>query len=190
MRCVNCGNFSLKTVCKTCANHLQSSSLRTRILEDEFKIYSFFDYSEIKNLLASKHKFHGNFVYKILANLSFKQFAKEFKFGSFINAVAIDDRVKFDYSHTAILARALKNKEIKPLYASLHATSNLTYAGKNLAYRLKNPRNFKINKKPKFPVILVDDIITTGTTILEAKNTLEKAGVQVLFALVLADAKY
>ena len=48
----------------------------------------------------------------------------------------------------------------------------------------------EILKKITAPVILVDDIVTTGTTILEARDTLQKAGVDVLFALVLADAKF
>lgn len=190
MRCANCGRFSLKIICEICAKHLKNSSLKTRILQDGFKIYSFFDYSEVKILLASKHKFYGNFVYKFLANLSFKKFAKEFKFYSPLNAIPIDDRINFGYSHTAILARALKNNEIKPLYSALHATSNLSYAGKDLTFRLKNPRNFRILKIPSHPVILIDDIVTTGTTLTEAKKTLEKAGCEVLFGLVLADAKY
>lgn len=190
MRCANCGRLSIKILCKFCALHFQSCVPKTRVLQNDFKVYSFFDYSEIKNLIHSKHKFHGSIIYKNLANLSFKKFAKEFKFGSKINAVAIDDRVKFGYSHTAILARALKNNEIVPLHGCLHAGSDVSYSGKDLAYRLNHPRKFKLNKFPKFPVILVDDIITTGTTILEAKNTLERSNCGVLFALVLADAKY
>ena len=47
----------------------------------------------------------------------------------------------------------------------------------------------EILKKITAPVILVDDIVTTGTTILEARDTLQKVGVDVLFALVLADAR-
>lgn len=190
MRCVSCGRLSIKILCKFCALHLKNLALKTRILQDDFKVYSFFNYSEVKNLLHSKHYFYGSFVYRSLANLSFKEFANEFKFGSKINAVAIDDRVKFGYSHTAILARALKSDEIAPLHGCLHAGLDVSYSGKDLAYRLNHPRKFKLNKIPKFPVILVDDIITTGTTLLEAKNLLQKSGCDVLFALVLADAKY
>ena len=88
------------------------------------------------------------------------------------------------------MANALRAKNLKPIFHALHATSKISYSGKDLQFRQNNPRNFKILKKITAPVILVDDIVTTGTTILEARNTLEKAGVKVLFALVLADAKY
>jgi len=93
------------------------------------------------------------------------------------------------YSHTAILANELRAKNLKPIFHALHATSNVSYSGKELKFRQNNPRNFKILKKITTPVILVDDIVTTGTTILEAKKKLEDDGVKVLFALVLADAK-
>ena len=37
-------------------------------------------------------------------------------------------------------------------------------------------------------MILVDDLITTGSTILEAKEVLEKNNCEVLFALSISDA--
>jgi len=190
MRCLSCRKFSLKTICTTCQSHLLYSQLKVRVVEDNFKIYSFFDYSEISHLLYAKHHFYGSFVYKALANLSFKHFAKIFRFYSKINVLPIDDRTKSLYSHTAILANAMRSDEIVPIFSALHSTSNVSYSGKDLIFRLKHPRNFKILKQPKFPVILVDDIVTTGTTIIEAKRTLQKSGCEVLFALTLADAKY
>lgn len=190
MRCLNCGRLCFKTICTICQNHLLGSELNSRTTLDGFKIYSFFNYSEIKNLLHSKHHFHGSFVIKALAKISFAKFAKKFKFQTKINAVAIDDRIKFGYSHTAILANCLKSDSISPIFSCLHSTNDVSYSGKNLIFRIKNPRNFKLLKKPKFPVILVDDVITTGTTIQEARICLQNAGCDVLFALVLADAKY
>ena len=132
---------------------------------------------------------HGLFIYKNLAKFAFKKFAKSFSFPEQIYALPIDDRVHHGYSHTAILANELRAKNLKPIFHALHATSSVSYSGKDLKFRQNNPRNFKILKKITAPVILVDDIVTTGTTILEARDTLQKAGVDVLFALVLADAR-
>lgn len=186
MRCLNCEKFSLKFLCKECKNILSQISLNRRKFGD-FDVFYFYFYSEIKNLILSKHHEHGYFIYNELANLSFKKFASNFDFKGKLNAVPLDDNVRSGYSHTAILARALKSKNIKPLYNCLRAQNFVSYAGKSLLFRLKNPRNFKIYNKPKFPVILIDDIVTTGTSLLEAKKVLENSGFEVLFGLVLAN---
>ena len=188
MFCAFCKSFTLKTFCKTCSQILSEPSPLVRELEG-FKIYSFYGYSEIKELIHSKHHMHGLFIYKNLAKFAFKKFAKSFSFPEQIYALPIDDRVHNGYSHTAILANELRAKNLKPIFHALHATSSVSYSGKDLKFRQNNPRNFKILKKITAPVILVDDIVTTGTTILEARDTLQKAGVDVLFALVLADAR-
>ena len=65
----------------------------------------------------------------------------------------------------------------------------MKYSGQSVAYRQRHKRNYELLKKPKFPVILVDDIITTGLSLMEARKILEKNKISVLFALVLADAK-
>ena len=58
-----------------------------------------------------------------------------------------------------------------------------------MEYRLSHPRDFKYTFKQDVELILIDDIITTGTTLKEAKNVIEKSGAKALFALTLADAK-
>ncbi|WP_169752730.1 ComF family protein [Campylobacter mucosalis] len=188
MRCANCGEFSLAFLCGSCKRVLAESRLFVREI-DGFKIYYFYDFSEIKNLIHSKHYMHGRFVLNSLCKLSFKNFSKIFKPNFALNAVAIDDRNFGGYSHTAILSRALKSEFIKPIFGALHATSNVKYSGEDLKFRQSNPRNFKITKEPKFPVILVDDVVTTGTTMLEARDTFIKAGFEVAFGIVLADAR-
>lgn len=188
MRCLNCGNLSVYTFCKNCRRILSEKSPSKRVVDDLI-VYSFYGYEEIKHLIHSKHHLHGLFVYQALANLSFKKFASEFKFGEEIFALPVDDNIKSGYSHTAILAKALTNKEIKPLYASLRATSKVNYSGKSLEFRQKNKRNFKLLKEINHPVILVDDLITTGTTLKEANQVCKKAKIRVLFALTLADAR-
>ncbi|HEB7569849.1 TPA: ComF family protein, partial [Campylobacter coli] len=67
--------------------------------------------------------------------------------------------------------------------------NHLKYSGKSLKFRQDNKRNFKLLKKINNPVILVDDIVSSGSSLLEAKQFLEKNKISVLFAVVLADAK-
>ncbi|EAC1916599.1 ComF family protein, partial [Campylobacter coli] len=69
------------------------------------------------------------------------------------------------------------------------AQNHLKYSGKSLKFRQDNKRKFKLLKKINNPVILVDDIVSSGSSLLEAKQFLEKNKISVLFAVVLADAK-
>jgi len=87
------------------------------------------------------------------------------------------------------LTHAMRHKNVKILHAKLMAKNSIKYAGKSLQFRLENPRRFHYSGLKIIEVILVDDIITTGTTLNEARQLLEKNGVEVLFALTLADVK-
>jgi competence protein ComFC len=75
------------------------------------------------------------------------------------------------------------------LYKSLRAQNDQTYSGQKLAFRQSHKRNFISTCQTGMNVVLIDDIVTTGTTLEEAQKVLEKNNVHVLFALVLADAK-
>ncbi|MGG7074031.1 phosphoribosyltransferase family protein [Campylobacter sp. 9BO] len=189
MRCFGCECFSLAFICNQCATNFQDFDLSFRQVSG-LKVYTFYDYSDIKRFIHAKHKMQGGFALKHLAKLSFAKFASEFNPNFTLNAIPIDDKNKSGYSHTAILAHALRSKFIKPIFGALRATSSVSYSGKDLKFRQENPRNFKLLKRPAHPVILVDDIITTGTTLLEARDTLQKVGCEVAFGLVLADARY
>ena len=189
IKCITCKRFSLPIICKKCQKLLLKPNLSTRTLPDGFKIYSFYKYSDIEDLLKTKHTYLGSFVYTILAKNSFKHFAKNFSFSNLVYALAIDDHVRYGYSHTAILTKALKSPSIKPCFNTLKSQNSISYSGKSLDYRLKHPRDFIYTFKRDIDVILVDDIVTTTTTILEAKSVVKKHGAKPIFALTLADAK-
>jgi competence protein ComFC len=59
-----------------------------------------------------------------------------------------------------------------------------------LNFRLNNPRNFEYKGEKNRSVILVDDVVTTGTTLKEAKEVLANYGVKVEFCLVLVDKRW
>jgi competence protein ComFC len=148
---------------------------------------SFYDYENIEHLIKFKYHKFGSRVFKVLAENSFKVFAKNYTYKAFV--LPVDDRVKRGYSHTAILANSMKSTFLTPLFSTLHATNDITYAGKSLEFRLNNPRNFKYTGPKNIDVILVDDVLTTKTTLNEAKALLSKYGVNVVLSVVLANLK-
>lgn len=182
IECILCGRFSFSLICKTCLH----TNLKPEIRQKE-NVISFYDYAQIEDLLFFKYKKFGDSIYKILANNSFKIFAQHYKENSFI--IPIDDNIKKGFSHTAILANSLKSKNLTPIYNSLKSLSNVQYAGKDLDFRLTNPRNFEYNGKKNINAILVDDVVTTKTTINEAIEVLNKNQVEVDFCLVLVDKR-
>lgn len=189
MRCMICESFSLKHICKSCQKEHLSPSLFKRNILGHIPVYSFYKYQDIESLLLSKHTDLGYYIYTIMAQNSFLPFAQNFEYGSPVCSLSIDDHVKNGYSHTAILNKYLKSRVIKPLYARLRAKSTMTYSGRDYQYRLLHPRDFHVNGFDEDEVILVDDIITTGLTLTQAVQALQKEGKSVLFCLTLADVR-
>lgn len=197
IRCLLCKKISFSHICTSCQNSFLKPSLSTRLLNGDFKVFSFYKYVDIAPLLKTKHTHIGASVYKILADNAMKKFAENFSFDNPVYALGIDDHCKHGYAHTAILTRALKSDVIIPLYGKLRASNSVRYSAQSLAYRLNHKRGFVYtqstgwhshDKEPK-DIILVDDIITSGTTILEAVKVIEKAQSTPIFALTLADAR-
>ncbi len=189
MRCISCEKLSWSIICKTCQDNLLIPQFHKRELEKDFFVYSFYGYEDIKKLLNTKYEFYGDKIFNILAKLAFNKFAVNFEFEEQIIAIPIDDHVRHQFSQSAILTKHLKSKFITPKYATLKATNIVKYAGKDLKFRQKHKRKFIYSGKQNLKIILVDDLVTSGLTILEAKETLEQNGCEILFALTLSDAK-
>ena len=186
MRCLVCRRLSWRYICTACQAELLRPSVHKRSLLPGFDVVSFYSFDEIEELLKAKYALYGNFIYKTIARNSLALFAKNFESEAFV--VPIDARLnKMGFSHTAVLARAMRTKFLKPRYDALYASNDISYAGKSLAFRLANPRGFRYTG-PVGDVILVDDVVTTGTTLKEAYTAVRRAGANPLFALVLADA--
>jgi competence protein ComFC len=176
-------------ICNTCQDEFLTPSLYKRKILGSIPVYSFFSYSDIEPLLLTKHTDLGYYLYTIMAKRSIQQFTKEWNYENKVASIGIDDHTQSGYSHTAILNRALKSSLITPRYGKLRATKQHKYAGKSVEERLVNPRDFKYVPFREEEVILVDDIVTTGTTLTEASETLHAQGKKVILCLTLTDAQ-
>jgi len=183
-----CESLSFAHICLTCQETFLTPSTYRRKIANNIEVISFYKYKDIKELLHTKHTDIGYYIYTILAENSFKKFTKEFEFESVVSSIAIDDHSQSGYSHTAVLNRSLKSKNIEPLYSKLRAKNRVSYSGKSREFRLLNPRNFTLGEFQGDDVILVDDIITTGTTLNQAIRTLKENNKNILLCLTLADA--
>jgi competence protein ComFC len=183
MFCLTCNSFSFEIICKKCQKELLTPTIQKR---DD--IISFYSYEDIETLLKYKYHPFGSRIFNILAKNSFKKFSEVYK--EKIISLSIDDKIKKGYSHTAILNHSLKSKYITPQYKKLLSKNHIQYAGKDLNFRLNNPRNFEYKGEKNRSVILVDDVVTTGTTLKEAKEVLANYGVKVEFCLVLVDKRW
>jgi competence protein ComFC len=190
MRCFSCSKLSIKIICKRCVEQLFIPTISTRKV-GTLDVISFFKYSTLETLLHTKHKPEGYRIYKALAEMTMKPFIEEFVESDErdVYIVGIDEYVKSGYSHVALLTRAMKTKSSIIQHSSLMAQNRVNYSGKNLQFRLDNPRDFLYKGNSNIDVILVDDIITTGITLQEAQKILMSHGVNVLFALTLADVE-
>lgn len=188
MKCLLCETLSLSHICTTCQSTFLKPSIYRRKISKEIEVISFYKYDDIKDLLHTKHTDLGYYIYSVLAKNSFKRFTENFTYEHTLHSVAVDDSAKNGYSHTAILNKSLKSKNIKPLFNRLRANNKVSYSGKSREFRLLNPRDFKVKSLKDQTLILVDDIITTGLTLTQAIDMLKKNNNSVIFCLTLADA--
>jgi len=190
MRCFSCHSWSLKSICKECQARLFEPAIRRRKV-GTLEVISFYPYSAIESLLLHKHKPEGHRIYRDLARITLKPFIQKYTEAdpNQVSIIGVDERIKKGYSHVACMTHTMKTDRSKPLHSVLLSANSITYAGKTLQYRLDHPRDFRYSGPSQIDAILVDDIVTTGITLQEAQNKLIEHGVNVLFALTLADAR-
>ncbi len=190
MRCYSCAALSLKVICNTCKEKLFKPTIQTQKV-GTMDVISFYRYTTLESLLHSKHKPEGFRIYKALAEMTMKPFIREFieNNDGDVYIIGIDEYVKSGYAHVSLLTQSMKTKTSIPQHASLLATNRVNYSGKSLQFRMSHPREFVYTGVEDVHAILVDDIITTGITLQEAQKVLMQHGVNVLFALTLADVE-
>ena len=191
MRCFSCHRLSRQIVCKECASRYFRPRHRMRRI-GTLEVHSFFRYGDIEPFLLTKHTPPGWRIYRWMGQEVLRPFFETFARaqGSQIAVIGVDERPKGGYAHIAALTRPLHTlPRLQVRHGLLRAGRDVSYAGRSLQYRLDHPREFHYTGPAGIEAILVDDIVTTGTTLYEARAVLEAAGVDVLFAVTLADAR-
>ena len=180
-------NISWHPLCKNCLKTVLIPTPNKRVLKDGLVVYSAYNYKDIKKLLHTKHTYQGAKIFAQLTKHALLPLVKTFTCKD-VFSLPIDDHTRSGYSHSAIIARELRG-QIKPLYSKLRAKNPIRYSGQSLHVRQKNRRDFTLTCKEKLDVVLIDDIITTGNTLIEATATCKAQNINVLFAITLANTK-
>ncbi len=186
MKCLICAKFCFGVLCDKCLDSIPITPQKRVV--DGVTIYSFFRYDDVNFLMNAKYHIIGSRIISHLAKIASDSFfGLDSRFDG-ISGVGIDDYVNSFYSHTGVILKHFARNGIKPLYGQLRARNNVSYAGKPLAYRQAHKRDLRFSAKAK-DIMIVDDIITTGTSFGEAIDVCTKAGAKVHFGIALCDAK-
>lgn len=150
-------------------------------------IYNF----KYKPYLSSLNKFLGDLLYEAISqNESFSRVLKSSKDWVFVPIPLHSSRFKTrGYNHAEILAKELgKRLGISSSDSLKRVRKTKSQFGLKLEERRKNIKGaFETSSKlPNKNIFLVDDIVTTGSTLLEAANVLKRSGAKKVYALTLA----
>lgn len=199
MYCVTCQKLSFHILCKNCLQNLWYIESK-RELNNGLKVFSSYALSELKELVYSKNNVIGS---RILGRLGSFGVAKFFNTNPSLTfekkdsikktcaVVCVRNKLIGAYSHSAILARCFKKFGFKIFYNALIAQNEITFTHLSREQRLSSSRDFHFKLSEKFEfIILVDDIITTGETLLQASETIKKHSKIPLFAWTLCDSRF
>jgi len=190
LRCLACHRFSLSILCSDCRQRLLPMEI-TRRAVGELEVISLFSYTTIAPLIVHKHTPTGYRIFRLLGREYFAPFFSAFadQLDEPVTVIGMDEHVRYGYAHTALLTQAVRHRFLRIEHGTLRARNRVIYAGKSLQYRQNHPRDFVYTGHYRGKGIVVDDVVTTGLTLAEASSRLEASGIEVLFAVTLADAR-
>lgn len=193
-RCVICNRKNTNYICNNCKIYL-NNIFEPKIINNtkiNLKCASCFEYKNQIRDIIHKFKFKNqkeiSFILSNFLYLSIKQIFKNKKIDliTFV-PIFLNNQDNLKYNHSEILAKEISEKLKIPVKNCLKKICNNKKQHKLSFYeRQKNVKNIYIaseNFKNK-NILICDDIITTGATLLECKHELEKAGANILCATV------
>ena len=204
--CENCFSFlsfDPKSLCLSC-NHPTFNNLTHPRCKRKYAIdgcFSALSYNKTtqKLIYNFKYKPYLTDLKNVLADLFYEsiiqneQFQSQIKKGEWalvpipLSAVKLRKR---GYNQAEILAKELSRKFNFPVQNLLERVKETkTQVGLSNLQRKLNIKEAFVFKRQGLKVaniLLVDDVVTTGSTLLEAAKTLKKSGVQKVFGLTLA----
>lgn len=181
-----------KPICNSCKDRLGLQLSRTKNGELEIVYLSIYQDGIAKVITAIKDKGLTSLITPMLQHGCWPE--------NWLDVILVpipsarQAEIKRGFSHTELLAKALARKYPHLKVASLlrSKTRRLDQAGLSHRERLDNLAGAfecRTGRSSAKPVVLIDDVYTTGATMTAARQTLESAGFEVVGCFVLALVK-
>lgn len=177
--CILCKKEGWK-LCPSCLSLFQHSAI---IQNNGTKVFTCFEYTNEVAVIMKNIKYRQKCeLAEVMANFIYNFYKDEFVKGYVLVPISINffKRLKRNYSvpHLICLHLAKKTKlPFRPFLLNRRLTGVKSQVGLLRKERLQNLQNSFYCKPVKHKnIILVDDIITTGTTMKEAAKTLKAHG--------------
>jgi len=204
--CENCFaylSYDVKSLCLVCQRPIPDG-LTHKVCLGKYKIdgsFSAIPYNKTakkliynfkyKPYLSSLNQFLGDLLYEaLLQNESFQRLLKSSKNWVFVPIPLHSSRLRIrGYNQSEILCDELSRRFNLKTYDLLKRVKETkTQVGLKLKDRKKNIKGaFEVSSKLSgMSAFLVDDIVTTGSTLLEAANVLKRGGIGKVIGITLA----
>lgn len=200
-RCLMCKERNVEVedfICKTCYNNLEivhkEISIDSPYIE---KIYYSLVYNRFIRDIIKDYKYNGkNYLYRPLGELILKTYySMNIKIDkiAYVPMYSRKEALR-GYNQAELLAKYLSKNLEKALIRDLVKTKNTAEQSHlNKIERTKNLKNsFKIRNNRSIngsKILLVDDIITTGSTMSECSRVLVEGGAKEVIGLALTSSR-
>ena len=202
VKCLGC-NKKGEILCENCIDNIRLAERPT-----EEKILALYDYRDplIKKAIWSLKYYHSPYIGQKLGKILYYSFLEEidnlrmFSQGSSIYVIPVpishDKRKKRGYNQSEIIARSFCNEGVKNLF---QLKRNIIFKKintipqariENRTRRLQNIKGaFEIKNEDEIKgktIIIIDDVTTTGGTIMEMMKLLKHSGARKVIGFAIA----
>jgi len=200
-KCVGCGcSINDGVLCKNCLKDVQNLPYFSQTIINGYPVYSVFYYEKGMKSLVHRLKFHHHKICAYYAANYIFNYIKEIKDIDFNNAVLIPVKThkknyyKRGYDNVLEIGKELSKMSKMPLYDNVLSKIKYTIPQykisakdrkKNVLDSFKLDKNFKTDKL----IIVLDDVVTTGSTLDVITSLFKENGFCNLVCLTLCKAK-
>lgn len=181
-KCERCNGSSEHKLCTDCINWDHSYDMNRPLIKN----HSIYKYNSFLKDIISRWKYRGDYILAdMFKSIVIKQFNKKFaqKKDALIVPIPLsDNRLQERGFNQATQLASFITSTISNVLIRTHAEKQ---AKKSRQERLSRENPFTCEVAIDLPVILIDDIYTTGATVYAAAETLKKCGCPSVYSLTL-----